>query len=1220
MITLKFFKYSLPFEQRQFEYFVRKGLDLSSYVSISSNLTTALDGTISRYAIDLIGYTTDVEFEPTTKFVLDIYEDSRLVRSIDMVLQDDVVEKPIMSDNNYYIHHLSLADPAILAQQRTCDNFAITYKLKDVNLSSSSTVDTNITIEEKGNYSALNIDNSASELCQDTYDSYLSSAVFGSSNRTQGQLIARRLLVAYRFKWKQPTFTFDSDNNPSVSYSDNIALKTLKANYVNKSSLTFDVPMIELSVGQNGGTTYSKIGYLPVDVKISRYNNTNNTTEYFDSEDGSTWSSDEIWNVAAPSSILGDNDFVSLFNQGGLGVDTIYWDGDSSSNNAIRQYSNTPKYIDAFNSTNIIAKQVIESSYETDYIDTRTNLPMNRRITIPTDAGYTYSIEIRLHKLVSSLQYFYKIISITTPNATSIYTYTGSVDVNQHLSLSASNINFYSQSSSSNILTKSANTTNCYYLFKKAVFSTYFAKYTDTTPMDMQTPIDVDSDTRYLLENTPIIENMYQQKNLWEIITEIGNYIHAKPYMVFDTDALDDDLVDSGRCLVKFIKYGNMEQSNTLGTRNTIFNSKFVEEYISSLDCYVDNLMQLGSTITEAIVPSSESEDYLVYNDNAILKTKYPILEITKLEVLRGSSDEYNEDTSWKDITNYVYEYNVWKCLGIDTSVVPNRSIAIYYHLGEKKVEGMQYLIPSLHSTQQYPIKKIIGEVYSMSTTDMVNVNVNEYAFRITYRTKDSVRTRVVRPDIRKYIQNNTFDYMPIHTQFRNQTDKIVDSEKYGDNVYGELIRTGNRVVEENRWTDTINDINSIGDLVKLDDDNLYYVSKVETMVYPDHYESNIEYTKDFNRLAQIIGIPSEPRFYEISEQSMIRREVNINQPVAFASELDNIDLTTKNNIYSNSTLRTYTILASLLFNAEDKRFNRVEIEYKGVYKDYDTDSNDFSKSVYVDTLWSVQNTTFTLEFDMEDNFMVGNNYGDAGLTYPNGFWSFIDYCYTGDATQQAYKTLEPVRYTDVYGRADTCCIWLGWNTATSGIGWLYGSTEYVVNKIANANDGGIFRYPGFSVFAAPKTRYMVLLKDNREALSFNLNFSFITDSDRNIVSSQIWKLGNHYDDVKLVLFKSQELSKQKSTIDKLDYIEVNSTLHSLINRDNDADYLYYNISSALSSFSDEELDEIESMAFCYDNGTTQPFTYFFGRNVKGLSQAEKRKNWYMAMAMVKQE
>ena len=317
-------------------------------------------------------------------------------KTIFMVLQDDVVEKVIMSNDTYYTHHLSLADPAIIAQQRSCDNMAITYKLKDVSLTSTDTVDTTSTIEQKGLYAENEINNNVGELCQDTEDNYFSSQVFGKSTTTHGQLIANRKLVAYRFLWKQPTFTFDMDNNPSVSYSDNIALKNLMANYVNTASITFDVPMIELSIGKQGTSNYEKVGMLPTEVKITRYNASNNTYEWYDNSQ-QTWVANEFWNTSAPSSILGDNSFVDIYNQGGLETDTIYWVDSATPYNSIRQYSKTPKYVDSLNSTNIIAKQVIETSYSTDYIDVNTNLPMNRRITFNTDAGYTYYIDLTFH-------------------------------------------------------------------------------------------------------------------------------------------------------------------------------------------------------------------------------------------------------------------------------------------------------------------------------------------------------------------------------------------------------------------------------------------------------------------------------------------------------------------------------------------------------------------------------------------------------------------------------------------------------------------------------------------------------------------------------------------------------------------------------------------------------------------------------------------------------
>ena len=111
-----------------------KGKDLSSYVLEATVIQKKLDGTISTYALTLQGLPFREEIEPTTKFIYEIVEDDLVVETIDMVLQNDVVEQPIMSENDYFIHRLTLADPAVICQQRVCDNIAVTYKLKDVNL------------------------------------------------------------------------------------------------------------------------------------------------------------------------------------------------------------------------------------------------------------------------------------------------------------------------------------------------------------------------------------------------------------------------------------------------------------------------------------------------------------------------------------------------------------------------------------------------------------------------------------------------------------------------------------------------------------------------------------------------------------------------------------------------------------------------------------------------------------------------------------------------------------------------------------------------------------------------------------------------------------------------------------------------------------------------------------------------------------------------------
>ena len=78
----------------------------------------------------------------------------------------------------------------------------------------------------------------------------------------------------------------------------------------------------------------------------------------------------------------------------------------------------------------------------------------------------------------------------------------------------------------------------------------------------------------------------------------------------------------TGQFLVSWLRYGSPEIKTLRGTNNTIFHSKFAQEYVSALTSYVTNYFNLGNSITEYLHTSSESEDGLVYNDVVKLKTK----------------------------------------------------------------------------------------------------------------------------------------------------------------------------------------------------------------------------------------------------------------------------------------------------------------------------------------------------------------------------------------------------------------------------------------------------------------------------------------------------------------------------------------------------------------------------------------------------------------------
>ena len=1150
-----------------------KGIDLSKYVAIGSAINETLDGTIDTYSLTLNGLPFRDEIEPSTKFIYELIEDDEIVKTIDMVLQSDAVEQPILSDDTYFIHNLELANPAIIAQQKICDNMSFTYRLKDVDLSKSvSLPDDNVSV------SSGSISINYNDIIMEYYNDNFTKWVF-EGNITSSYSFWQRY-IHYGFEWVQPTLVKDDTKQYVISeYKTDIStfdIANIKSNIilgegVSSKTISFFPPMLRVSAGKYNTTETQILGIASVYLTLQRTNIASGLVEYYDNANA-VWSSSETKNLISPYTDFGEDipspvDTLSITNW----PDGAYIKYEVISNSQTKGYLMTfngiapttysyYEYIKYFTCTEVGYPKT-HGAFKT--LSALTSV--NRYISFTAEVGYYYNIYIT--PIFDELQYAYKRIKFNAKGSSTSYDNYKSLDTtSQNLKMSASAINIYQKATSSQIITKASTIPTCYDMLKKSVLSTYNAKRgSETNVLDTETFITLGDYERDLLKNTAIVENVVQEKNLWEVISTIGDYVHAKPYLVFDRTN------KKGALSLKFKEYGSNTQVDNLGVNETIYNSKFIEEYISSLDSYCDNLMQLNSTITEVLFMTSESDDYLVYNDNVCLKTKYPIMEIVKLEILRQTDNTFT-DSDFKDITNYVYEYNVWKCLGIDTSVVPSRANAIYYHLYSNKIEGMQYLIPTINKTAQYPIKEIIADIYGISSTD--DITVSDYTFRITYRTKDSVRVRNVRPDLRKYLYNNDYEYLPLHQQFRNQTDKIVDSEKLGNNIYGELIRTGNTIFETTKWANDTGELNRVGDFVKLQDNQMYYISKINTNIYTDHLESKIEYSKDFNRLSQIIGIPSEPRFYEISEQNNISRDVVINQTICVYTEGTTIDTT--NNVFNVNPSTLYGMLTTT------DKVDRAKITYKDNTTSFPTDDG-YSKTCSICTpiLWSIQNTTITFSCDMEDNFMVGNSleYVDNAVLYAPSFFTLLDYLVNNTKNTQSYKSLAPIRYTDIYGRCEYVNIELG-NLTLSG-------TTHVVCDIIRTNQRDLAT---FGNTQAQTTTDLVLNKDNRETLSFNICLSAITDSDRLIVSNMFWHICDYYKDLVLVAFNDSEINKQKYTITSSDYKIISD--NTCLSYDSTSETISISLASLTETYKD-----YKSYALCKkaDEGS---FIYFIGKNI----------------------
>lgn len=959
-----------------------RGTDLSSYILQGTNVTEDISQELDTYELTLMGYPTQNEFAPETKMILDIVEqpieedeegDETIVYTYHLMVNIDTVEKPILSDDNYYKHSISFLEPSVVAQKRLVDNISATYKLKDVNL------------ETAVGY----------PLAQEAENINTPSAFIGNKNWTP-------LYYGKYFDFEGTIQMLNSQDNTDDYYYKNIEnFEVGIGTGIYKAR--FSIPKLAIYFGTQNTTGFSKIGYASIDWVVQEFNEINLDTPT------DTWSG----TIHSNSTFSSAKDYAFVFSSSLTSDITNYWLPENYIGSlagvtdtrqiGIKQYSQSG----------------VAPSYFTDEIEIRPQKIYKVSVTlhnysnnVPTTTHNRFSLYNATPNRISTVKQSRVglVINFNVPPSP--------FDVGNQLTFT--NQFFVYESNETSLILQSSVPYSALTLVQKAILnSSLYEKAENVCITDINnslstTPFYIDNKFVTELSTTQVIENFYNQKNLWEILLEVGYYIHAVPEIRFG----DDD-----KFMITFNRLGRTDQKIDYGTKQTILNFNTVEDYVSACSSYITNMVQLGGYIDEWVAPKND-ETWLVYNDNAQIITTKPIIELLKIEVKCNDLAAYNiaPENAVKDMTEFVFEENVYKLLSLNYGDKPNRGYSLYYKLGDNKIIGGDYRLPTVNSgslQNDYAIKKAIYSAYfgyietggagSLGGSAWNNIKVNDFTFHIIYRTKDSVRQNQARPDLRKYLLSSKYDRVPEHNQFNNQTDVLVDSVKFGNNVYGKLIRTGNSQYRMAEWNDSLGAIKHKGELYSINNE-LYYVSKASHNFFSNHIESEVNYSKDYNQLSQVVGIPSEPRFYEISEQSSIKREVAINDYVLMT---DDTSLISDNAI--PHYLKTFFHLGQILFGGASGDFAKFVITvFKGDKNAPELNNSVGESNFYQEILspinaYSSENT-LTYEWDMADNFSAGDKVlttmeNDASVTSP--FQS-----------DKAYRVERAVQYTDKFGKS----------------------------------------------------------------------------------------------------------------------------------------------------------------------------------------------------------
>lgn len=1083
------------------------GVDYSSSVLLGHDWTDNLDDTINKANITLAGLSFQKEFAPSTSatMILTEYSEETIINSktISWVIGSDIVEKKILSSETYYDHHIVLKEPNVIAQQRVCDNMAVTYKLRDVfSPHKGSTAEIPLSSQEYRREKNI----------APTHDFHpFTSTLVGTGTA----------YIGHKFEWVMPdwytvTYADGTTEKPSWDRWNNFNTNIFLGEEDTKL-IELPTPMLRCSCGKNGTQQFQKNGYCSLSVTVSRYvtdiNNaevidgfpiTINPAKVFDEE--KTWTGDS---VEIDRSLPLDKSNIAPYGEGYI-FSTFSWVDDP---------------LTETQSTHLIAKttKVCE-------IDTASS---NRLISFTAQKGYNYILRILIKKFPDTSRFYTE-----TPylSAYAVRNFWGAAFGGGEVTDTAYNdvtTQVFAQFSvsSRDLAYTSSSVANALHLFRKAQLTVQPVWKKTNVPI-LQTPQAFYADNEDELAQTTIIETFYNQKNFYEILYEIGKYIHARPKVEVDGD----------RYKVGWKRYGSTDKKEDNATKLTVFNSRFIEEYVSSVTSYVTNMFQMGGSITEITAPKSEDGSFIVKNDNAIIELQKPIMQIDSVKA-KVTHDITINGTSLKagdtqDITNYVYEQTIYDVLSIKADEDPNKGMALYFSLGDKVIRGLHYQLPSLNpgeAAADYTIKKILAQVFAIP--DSLNVKVNDFNFIVTYRTSDDVRISQSRPDLRKFVNNaSLYDNVPLHQQFNNQEDILVDSGAFGRNVYGKLIRTGNSLYERTEWVEHLGDLKESGDLYIIDGD-WYYVSKVETINLGEYLQSKVEFSNNFNRLSQIIGIPSAPRFSEIAQKNLISRETDISDYVQLGTSA-------AKKTSGGTCLNNLSWLLKIAFNRGDKSFpppQYLHICFKSDKDSYEAKNYGWNARIVLPLNVFTCYNTLSFTADCKTNLSAGDQTIETG---------------TATSADAAYRFLNPVKYTDAYGRVDMYDFAIFADTDLSGtesynpVDDIDGGYRVPEEKSTNVNwAGSVFS----SLIDSPYSRMddnghgIILLKDNREIFHFNYNVQMVTDSDRFILSQYLWDFGKKQ--CKIALLKEEvsklagsEINKNDVLLGGITYYEYGST------------------------------------------------------------------------------
>jgi hypothetical protein len=342
-------------------------------------------------------------------------------------------------------------------------------------------------------------------------------------------------------------------------------------------------------------------------------------------------------------------------------------------------------------------------------------------------------------------------------------------------------------------------------------------------------------------------EFQFTNRNLKEMLFEVFDFVGAIPRLtkVSNNMVLTADFYNERGQLVTPDAFFRMKRLD-------------INEFSTALDSDIKNLYDEYTTVVEPSPGKFKkltSESGLITEDNAFLRTDYPIVEIESLKVLYDGNE--------LDITEQIVEKEEWdqlRNIKVGDTLVQGtfRDNTLFFTRYQQNITSL-FDQAGITNTENRLSVVIRTALIKQNLNPRVVVDYRDIQFQITYKSLLDTRVQAKRMD--------TINIKYDSKSYTGQSGNLIRADRALDRLFKLQQLLGNASIMTSERITALDELYELGDFK--DDD--YIITTIEMICEKKHILTKYMWSQNYQKVSEFVDVDSEIRLYDIPARTFRR-------------------------------------------------------------------------------------------------------------------------------------------------------------------------------------------------------------------------------------------------------------------------------------------------------------------------------------------------------------